>query len=180
MRTLAILPAFALLAGCGGLQILSGGPTPNQGAPLVHRAPSSYQVIYSFQGGNDGAFPQPEAAPLTVINGTLHGTTSEGGGATFCGNGCGVLYKLSASGSESVLYRFQGTPDGQLARVNGPTGKPFARSPGRTGTRKRRRPSIQSHRSLIAWDVPSRESLRAGRVLPVLSRLHNAERGLAP
>ena len=91
---LGVALAVFLLSGCGGwqtglnvgketTQILSGGPTPNQGAPLVHRAPSSYRVIYSLQGGNDGAFPQPEAAPLIPslavywVGGKLYSSSAE-------------------------------------------------------------------------------------------------------
>jgi uncharacterized repeat protein (TIGR03803 family) len=84
------------------------------------------QVLYSFKGlsGKDGA--NPEAA-LTVLNGTIYGTTSVGGLDTKqCGEytGCGTVFELSTSGAEQVLHSFKGAPDGinpyaGLVAVNG-------------------------------------------------------------
>jgi hypothetical protein len=54
-------------------------------------------------------------------NGNLFGTTS-GGGSSNCSNfyGCGVLFKVTPSGQETVLHRFVGTdganPQGGLLR----------------------------------------------------------------
>ena len=68
-------------------------------------------MLYSFQGGSDGATP---AAGLAMDSaGALYGTTQVGGGA-----GLGAAYKLSppASGStawrETVLHGFAGGTDG--------------------------------------------------------------------
>lgn len=68
------------------------------------------KAIYRFKGGvYDGAEP---VGPLIDVNGTLYGTTTEGGG-TGCGSvGCGTVYSLSTSGSEKVLYAFKGGSDG--------------------------------------------------------------------
>lgn len=66
-----------------------------------------YNVLYSFPGGShQGATP---TAPLINVNGTLYGTTFYGGsGSCFAqGNsGCGTVFKITASGSESVVYNF--------------------------------------------------------------------------
>jgi uncharacterized repeat protein (TIGR03803 family) len=42
--------------------------------------------------------------------GDLYGTTEAGGGTscTYSGPGCGVIFKLTPSGTESVLYRMCG------------------------------------------------------------------------
>jgi len=71
-------------------------------------------ILYSFQGGNDGATP---LGRMTLdYKGNLYGTTFGGGGnATACpyGNGCGTVFKLThgTSGwSEQVTHRFQGSP----------------------------------------------------------------------
>ncbi len=63
-------------------------------------------VLYSFAGGADGKGPL--AAPLIGSDGTLFGTTYEGGAAAGCGNsfGCGIVFSLSSAGKEKVLYAF--------------------------------------------------------------------------
>lgn len=74
------------------------------------------KVLYSFQGAPDGANPW---GGLVELNGTLYGTTSQGGivGGSNCPNsfgfyGCGTVYSITTSGTESVLYSFKGAPDG--------------------------------------------------------------------
>ena len=66
-------------------------------------------VVYTFKGTPDGAFPQ---ANLIAVNGTLYGTTYFGGGTGCYGAGCGTVFKMTTSGTEAVLYRFQGGTDG--------------------------------------------------------------------
>jgi uncharacterized repeat protein (TIGR03803 family) len=61
----------------------------------------SFKVLYTFKGGNDGAYPQ---ADLTRDhNGTLYGTTSGGGKFSQ-----GTVFKLDPDGKEKVLYAFPG------------------------------------------------------------------------
>ena len=77
-------------------------------------APSGYdfKVLYSFKGGADGA--NPEAGLIKDAAGNLYGTTFFGGvKSTACleGASCGVVFKVSPSGTEKVLYSFTG-PDG--------------------------------------------------------------------
>ncbi len=78
--------------------------------------------LYSFQGGNDGAVP--DGRVVFGPNGTLYGTTLEGGGGTYCVGGCGTVFNVHAPAracsralcpwAEEVLYAFQGgsTDDG--------------------------------------------------------------------
>ena len=61
-------------------------------------------MVYSFAGGSDGAYP---SAALTYVGGALYGTTSKGGAG-----GDGTVFKVTASGTESVLYSFAGGSDG--------------------------------------------------------------------
>ncbi len=64
-------------------------------------------VLYSFTGSPDGAFPY---AGLTVDTaGNLYGTTYNGGSGE-CTNGCGAVFKLDATGTETVLHSFTGYP----------------------------------------------------------------------
>ena len=71
------------------------------------------QVLYSFTGGADGFGPGSSVAFDAA--GNIYGTA--GGGNTSCGtSGCGVVYKLTHSGSGwagSVIYRFSGAADGE-------------------------------------------------------------------
>ena len=67
----------------------------------------TYQVIYNFSGGLDGAYPQ---AGLTERGGTLYGTANQGGSFNR-----GTVFKLAHSGSGwifSPLYSFTGRGDG--------------------------------------------------------------------
>lgn len=81
-------------AGCGTVfEVTTGG---------VER------VIHAFKGGADGAHPM---RALYAINGALWGTTVAGGSAR-CTNGCGTIFKITASGSESIVHRFLGGRDG--------------------------------------------------------------------
>lgn len=68
-------------------------------------------TLYRFKGGaSDGAYPN---APLIDVDGTLYGTTAAGGGGSGCtGDGCGTVFSVSTSGSEKMLYSFQGGSDG--------------------------------------------------------------------
>jgi uncharacterized repeat protein (TIGR03803 family) len=70
----------------------------------------SEEVLYSFQGGSDGSSSISNL--VSDAAGNLYGTTSEGG----AGCSCGVIFKLApgtgGTWTESVVYRFQGPPDG--------------------------------------------------------------------
>jgi hypothetical protein len=74
--------------------------------------------LYVFSGNSAGGSP---IAPLYMdSSGALYGTTLYGGNFNTCpakSLGCGVVFKLSPSGSgyaESTLYAFQGGTDGQF------------------------------------------------------------------
>jgi len=66
-------------------------------------------VLYSFQGGNDGAYPY--AGLLMDKSGNLYGSTYWGGGSG-CDDklGCGTIFELPAGGSETVIHPFAGRP----------------------------------------------------------------------
>jgi uncharacterized repeat protein (TIGR03803 family) len=77
-------------------------------------AGGTFSVLYSFTGAaktnGDGATP---TAGLIMVNGNLYGTTSQGGTNKGCGSaGCGTVYEITPSGTETVLYRFAGAADG--------------------------------------------------------------------
>jgi uncharacterized repeat protein (TIGR03803 family) len=87
----------------------SGGAF-NQGAVFVVSKRGAEKVLYSFQGGSDGSYPN--GALLRDKAGNLYGTTSFGGGTTACTNGCGTIFQVTPSGDENILYRFTGGSDG--------------------------------------------------------------------
>lgn len=72
-------------------------------------------VIYGFQGGRDGGFPNA----VTYHDGELFGTVSIGGDLKNCGGvGCGGVYRLSPPSvpgdpwTQQTIYNFTGRLDG--------------------------------------------------------------------
>ncbi len=98
-----------------------GGTLPVQyGVVFSVTATGVENVVYKFAGGSDGSHP---SAALIDVNGTLYGTTKFGGGSGCNNEGCGTIFTISASGAESVLYRFAEpdcvNPEAALLNVNG-------------------------------------------------------------
>ena len=92
---------------------LSCAPPGGCGTVFELTTAGKFVVLHTFEGGTDGA--SPYAALLMDATGNLYGTTSAGGGAKGCfGNGCGTVFKIDPTGTETVLYRFQGKTDGGL------------------------------------------------------------------
>jgi uncharacterized repeat protein (TIGR03803 family) len=84
---------------------------------------ASEQVLYSFKGGPDGAYPS--SSLVMDATDSLYGVTLFGGNSNDClyntPVGCGVVFKLTRSNGswqESVLYAFQGGADGSNAGFN--------------------------------------------------------------
>ncbi len=76
-------------------------------------------ILHRFRNGSDGAGP---LAALTVLNGTLYGTTW-GGGTNNCypggyKAGCGTVFSITTAGQERVIYRFTGGSDGSAPFAN--------------------------------------------------------------
>src|ERR1017187_6084543 len=88
----------------------SWGGAANAGVVYKLNASGNYTVLYSFTGGADGASPWAGVIPDSA--GNLYGTTFFGGAS-----GAGVVYKLNASGQETVLYSFTGLADGCCPRA---------------------------------------------------------------
>ena len=83
----------------------SSGGTNNAGTVFaISPGGSNYTVLYSFTGGADGAFP---FAGLAELNGTLYGTTQQGGAQKK-----GTVFAITPSGSESVIHSFGAKGDG--------------------------------------------------------------------
>lgn len=78
------------LPGCGVVYKVSAGGV--------------FSVLYTFTGGNDGAYPQ---GVILDTAGNLYGPTFFGGSLS-----SGVVYKLDSAGNETVLYNFTFGADG--------------------------------------------------------------------
>lgn len=89
--------------GCGTVFEIAGG---------------TETILHTFEGGNDGEDP---GYMIMDAAGNFYGETWSGGGAGCGGIGCGTVFELTPSGSETILHSFQGgkdgaNPSGQLIR----------------------------------------------------------------
>ncbi len=77
------------------------------------------KVLYTFQGRRRGdADGDSPGGALIDLNGVLYGTTFTGGkGSCFIKIGCGVVYSITTSGAETVVYRFSSASHGQNPRA---------------------------------------------------------------
>jgi uncharacterized repeat protein (TIGR03803 family) len=118
----SLLAVNGTLYGVTYLGGASGSSSEGYGMVYALTTSGKEKVLYSFQGPPDGSDP---FSGLINVNGTLYGTTFSGGKAGCQNNfGCGVVYSITTSGSEKVLYRFKGGSDGgnplaSLVDVNG-------------------------------------------------------------
>ncbi len=92
--------------GAGNLySTVDYGGTSFAGAVFKVAPNGTETVLYSFSGGSDGAYP---FSPVVRDGaGNLYGTTSMGGSAN-----AGVVFKVDANGTETVLHSFTGGQDG--------------------------------------------------------------------
>ncbi len=110
-------------SGCGG----SGCGTVFNLRPPATISPNVFggwteTMLYSFQGGSDGAYPGFGDLVFDPL-GNIYGTTGNGGNAN-----AGTVFQLTPSGgswTENLLYSFTGGTDG-----NGPLGGVVLDSPG--------------------------------------------------
>jgi uncharacterized repeat protein (TIGR03803 family) len=78
------------------------------GCGTVYEIPGfgNEEVLHSFADGSDGAFPN--SGSLVNVGGALYGTTGDGGAYNR-----GTVFKITRSGTESVVYSFgDGSADG--------------------------------------------------------------------
>jgi len=87
----------------------SGGGASQWGAVYKIASAGTESVLYSFTGGNDGAIPR--SGLIRDGKGNLYGSTSFGpiNSSVQCtASTCGVVFKLTPAGTETVLHRFPG------------------------------------------------------------------------
>lgn len=105
-------PAATLLAAGGELYGTTRvGGANNLGSVFSVSTSGQESVIYSFgaPSSTDGTTPM---SGLIDVNGTFYGTTANGGAGNCANPGCGTVFALSPSGTESILYSFRGGSDG--------------------------------------------------------------------
>jgi uncharacterized repeat protein (TIGR03803 family) len=96
------------------------GGSSNSGTVFKLDKTGKESVLYSFTGSDDGG--QPQTSLFRDAAGNLYGTATNGGsskGGKVCqAFGCGVVFKLSSRGKETVLYNFTGSGGDGLYPVN--------------------------------------------------------------
>jgi uncharacterized repeat protein (TIGR03803 family) len=68
------------------------------------------KALYGFAGGGDGAFPQGNV--ILDAQGNIYGTAQSGGGSGCGGGGCGIVFRLTPRGKETILHVFTADGDG--------------------------------------------------------------------
>jgi len=99
-----------------GMTQYGGDPVCQCGTVFKLRPNGVLRTMHAFRGGTDGmnGIGQPGAG-LRLLRGSLYGATYFGGTPGCDGNlGCGTIFKISAGGGETVLYRFSGGADGSF------------------------------------------------------------------
>lgn len=121
-----LIPTAALLsdATCALYGTTSAGGASEVGTvfkmapPTAGKTAWSFQTLYGFKGGSDGAVPN--SGVIAGPSGSLYGTTSGGGHGNWLGLSWGTVFELTTSATagspwtETVLYRFRGGADGFL------------------------------------------------------------------
>ncbi len=126
-----------------GITSSGGDATCSCGTVFKLETNGTLKVLHAFKGGTDGAQNQGQAQlGLVMVKGDLYGSASFGGVSGCDGSlGCGVIFKLTPAGKETILHRFTGQADGafpqdliadQAGNIYGETGGSY--QPGNGGT----------------------------------------------
>jgi uncharacterized repeat protein (TIGR03803 family) len=103
---------------------IPGSPAGGCGTVFQATLRGQLAVLHTFSGSGtggvgDGCLPW---STLVERRGAFYGTTTYGGNQlnNCAAVGCGIVYKITASGTEIVLHRFQATPkDGEYPQGDG-------------------------------------------------------------
>ncbi len=82
------------------------------GVGTTHSAQAqTFMVLHNFMGGTDGAYPR--GGVIRDSAGNLYGATEVGGGnGCLKGGGCGTVFKIDTSGTETLLHSFSSPDEG--------------------------------------------------------------------
>ncbi|HEY2446941.1 MAG TPA: choice-of-anchor tandem repeat GloVer-containing protein [Rhizomicrobium sp.] len=115
-------PYGAMVADSSGILYGTtfGGGSHGFGAVFKLAPDGTESLVYSFRGGRDGL--DPFAGLIIDPQNNLYGTTDYGGKVSVCPEdfgGCGTVFRLSPSGTKTLLYKFKGPPnDGETVMSN--------------------------------------------------------------
>ncbi len=88
----------------------TAGQGGSSGCGVVYKMTNigtGYTVLHNFTCAPDGYFP---GSVVLDAQGNIYGGTSSGGDVQTCPfYGCGIIYKISPSGQETILHTFHGT-----------------------------------------------------------------------
>ncbi len=123
----SICTSASVLAACSASNNvgIATVPTDVRTAELARAtsaASTKYKSLFSFDV-SDGLYPN--FGSLTYVDGTLYGTTLEGGAYDQASGGGGTVFSLTASGKEALLHSFGNGKDGafpyaaSLAEIHG-------------------------------------------------------------
>jgi uncharacterized repeat protein (TIGR03803 family) len=126
-----------------GITSSGGDPTCSCGTVFELTKNGKLKTLHAFLGGSDGAQNQGQAElGLVMVNGALYGSASFGGVAGCDGSlGCGVIFKVTLSGKETILHSFTAKADGafpqdlivdQAGNIYGETGGSYVAGNGGT------------------------------------------------
>jgi uncharacterized repeat protein (TIGR03803 family) len=126
-----------------GITSSGGNPTCSCGTVFELKKDGKLKVLHAFKGGTDGSQNQGQAElGLVLVNGDLYGSASFGGVSGCDGTlGCGVVFKVTLAGKETILHRFTAQADGgfpqdliadQAGNVYGETGGSYVAGNGGT------------------------------------------------
>ena len=108
-----------------GVMSINGTSDGPYGAVFDLKTSSTLTVVHNFWGGGSGLYPY---TGVLDVDGTLYGTTTEGGDFNcHWGSGgdqgvtCGVFYQIGKTGQYTVLHRFAGAASGDGAWPGFPT-----------------------------------------------------------
>jgi len=103
---------------------IPGNPSGGCGTVFQATLDGQLTVLHTFSGATasgsgDGCLPW---STLIERRGDFYGTTTDGGNESnkCAAVGCGIVYKIDASGTETVLHRFRASPaDGEYPQGDG-------------------------------------------------------------
>lgn len=109
----AVWPVGGLVLGTDGnlYGTASYGGLNGAGTLFKLTPTGTLTVLYDFGGA--GLPGHPYSAPILGTDGNLYGTLIDGGpsGCTYLNGGCGAVYKITPSGTLTILHQFLG-PEG--------------------------------------------------------------------